>query len=87
MENLFDVLTQLALDPFELEAYLAGGSVDNTRPSPDGLRTLVVRAAADSKELAAGDWNACFACSDPGPDYAPEGFLPHPPPPSAASDS
>jgi len=58
MEQLSEVLTQLALDPF--------GSLLLDDEARVALRAAL--DAPDASAIAGSDWDACKTCSDPGTD-------------------
>jgi hypothetical protein len=74
MDLITDTLTHLALNPFELQAFVAGLPSEAARAglSLGELQAALAGASAESTLIANGDWAPCVACSDPAdPDPMP----------------
>lgn len=63
MNDLFERLQALALDPFAQQ---------RTRPLDDVLIDAQRALAAGPSQVANGPWAQCEGCCDPGPDEFPE---------------
>lgn len=74
MDLITDTLTELALDPFELQAFVSGlpNKSAHAGYSLDQLQQAATGVSTDSTLIAKGQWTPCFACSDPAdPDPMP----------------
>lgn len=61
MQDLFNYLTELAIDPF---ASLSPGQ----RRDVQGVLSLAGTSVQADELIAQGSFEACRTCSDPGPD-------------------
>jgi hypothetical protein len=66
MDELFNRLCELSLDPFALERARADGSELL-------LRQQLAQLVEAERAIAGGDFAACYACSEPGSDPPPFG--------------
>lgn len=76
MDPAFNLLTELSIDPFQLDDFLRD-------PDPlaraAGVAPEDVRRLARPADLPAGGlWSRCAACADPGFDPLPDPEVPDP---------
>ncbi|HET9957778.1 MAG TPA: hypothetical protein VFQ61_24940 [Polyangiaceae bacterium] len=65
MQDVFNFLTELAIDPFKTIDY-ASRPPEQRASIHEMLR--VDGSAASGERIAGGHFEACRTCSDPGPD-------------------
>jgi|SRR6185436_12898342 len=67
MDHLFELLTELSIDPFKLAAFVADRQ-DQALTDED--RATLARSSSPEAQaaIAGGAWSRCALITDPGPD-------------------
>lgn len=74
MERMFELLTDLTIDPFKQEAFRRDPAafLKDAGVTPEEAALLSELGAAPAESIANGAWARCAGCVDPGPDPFPD---------------